>query len=134
MRVRECYAYYAEKYGVGWKGRSYTPGTFELSDLSNQILTACNAALYSLINSCLVAMGFSPHIGFIHSGSPLPFTYDLADLYKEDVCIDTAFYLTLELAGEYNKYRVADEFRQRILRHNVLGKIGEDINMVLGVK
>jgi CRISPR-associated protein Cas1 len=131
-RVKACYARYAEKYGVGWQGRSYRPGQFELSDLTNQILTACNAALYGVLNACIISMGYSPHIGYIHSGSPLPFTYDLADLYKEDVCIDTAFHLTFELAGEYNKYRVSDEFRQKIVQCNILGKVGGDIAYLLG--
>jgi CRISPR-associated protein Cas1 len=67
-------------------------------------------------------MGYSPHIGFIHSGSPLPFVYDLADLYKEDLCIDLAFYLTLDMAGKYNKYRVSSdlekEYLNRITRAN----------------
>lgn len=131
-RVRERYAFYAEKYGVGWKGRKYTPGKFELSDMTNQILTACNAALYAIINSCLVSMGYSPHIGFIHSGSPLPFTYDMADLYKDDLCVDTAFFLTYELAGDYNRHRVADEFRQRVIRHELLEQIGPDVQYALG--
>jgi CRISPR-associated protein Cas1 len=130
-RVRASYLRYAEQYGVGWKGRKYTPGKFELSDLSNQILTACNTALYSVVNSCLISMGYSPQVGFIHSGSPLPFTYDIADLYKEPVCIATAFELTYELAGEYNKYRVADKFINKLIELNILDQIGADVNFIL---
>lgn len=40
-RVKKLYEAKAEQYGVGWKGRSYIPGKMELSDLTNQILTAC---------------------------------------------------------------------------------------------
>ncbi|MCX7647228.1 MAG: CRISPR-associated endonuclease Cas1, partial [Elusimicrobiales bacterium] len=90
------------KYGVGWKGRSFIPGKFEMSDTTNKILTMANHFLYSLICSIVYSLGYSPHIGFIHSGSPLPFVYDLADLYKEYLSIDLAFYLTYEMAGEYN--------------------------------
>lgn len=132
IRVKEIYAAMADKYKVGWKGRSYTPGKFELSDITNQVLTACNAALYGIITSCLAAMGYSPHLGFIHSGSPLPFTYDVADLYKESLCIETAFHLTLELAGDYNKYRVAEEFRKKVIDMNLLGRLGQDITTLLG--
>ena len=89
----------ARQYNVGWKGRSFTPGKFELSDLTNQILTSANAALYGILCSCVHSLGYSPHLGFIHSGSPLPFIYDLADLYKAELCIDLAFSLTLSLAG-----------------------------------
>lgn len=134
LRVRQLYEAKAQEYRVGWKGRKYTPGKFELSDITNQILTASNAALYGLLNSCILSMGYSPHIGFIHSGSPLPFTYDIADLYKEDLCIDLAFSLTLEMAGEYNRHKVGSAFRERVAEFNLLGRVGEDIAHVLGEK
>jgi CRISPR-associated protein Cas1 len=79
-------------------------------------------------------MGYSPHIGFIHSGSPLPFVYDLADLYKEKLCVDLAFALTADMAGKYNKHKVADGFRRRVLEMDLLACIGLDIEEMLGVK
>ena len=134
-RVRKCYVELAEKYGVGWKGRVYTPGKFELSNITNKIITAANAALYALILSVVHALGFSPHIGFIHSGSPLPFIYDLADLYKDKLCIDLAFAMTLEAAGEYNRELTANEFRRRVIESNLLEKLPEDIFYVIfGIK
>ena len=133
-RVRALYEQKGQEYGVGWKGRSYTPGKFELSDITNQVMTSSNAALYSIISSALHSMGYSPHIGFIHSGSPLPFVYDLADLYKEYLCIDLAFSLTLDMAGNYNKHKVSAAFRQRVIEADLLGKIGPDIEVMLGVK
>jgi CRISPR-associated protein Cas1 len=133
-RIRALYEQKGQEYGVGWKGRSYTPGKFELGDITNQVLTACNAALYGILSSAVHSMGYSPHIGFIHSGSPLPFVYDLADLYKEHLCIDLAFSLTLEMAGKYNKHKVSAAFRQRVIKMDLLGKIGRDIDTMLGVK
>lgn len=130
-RVSKLYEEMAGKYNVGWKGRSYKPGKFEFSDITNQILTSTNAALYGILTSAVYSMGYSPHIGFIHSGSPLPFVYDLADLYKEKLCIDTAFLLTLEMAGQYNKYMVADTFRNRVIKFDLLGQIGPDIQEML---
>lgn len=134
FRIRVLYEQKAQEYEVGWKGRSYAPGKFELGDITNQILTACNAALYGILSSAVHSMGYSPHIGFIHSGSPLPFVYDLADLYKEHLCIDLAFSLTLEMAGKYNKHKVSAAFRQRVVDSDLLGKIGRDIDAMLGVK
>lgn len=131
-RVRELYQTKAEQYQVGWKGRQFTPGKFELSDITNQVLTSCNAALYGILCSAVHSMGYSPHIGFVHSGSPLPFVYDLADLYKEHLCIDLAFSLTRELAGRYDKYRVSEAFRQRVLGINLLATVGADIHSVFG--
>ncbi|NLY26049.1 MAG: type I-E CRISPR-associated endonuclease Cas1 [Alcaligenaceae bacterium] len=131
-RVRSLYLQKAEQYQVGWKGRSFTPGKFEASDLTNQIMTATNAALYGILCSALHSMGYSPHIGFIHSGSPLPFVYDLADLYKEELCIDLAFALTRDLAGFYDKYKVASRFRERVIEMDLLAKVGDDVNAMLG--
>ncbi len=133
-RVRQLYEQKAAHYQVGWKGRSFEPGKFAMGDITNQVLTAANAALYGILCSAIHSMGYSPHIGFIHSGSPLPFVYDLADLYKEDLCIDLAFSLTLELAGQYNKHKVAAAFRQRVLERDLLGRIGPDIEAMLGGK
>lgn len=131
-RVKATYERLATKYGVGWKGRSYVPGKFELGDMTNQIITASNAALYALITSSVYHLGYSPHIGFIHSGSPLPFVYDLADLYKEELCIDLAFKLTYEMGGIYNRHTVAEEFRERVIESNLLARIPKDIARILG--
>jgi len=130
-RVRNLYEQKAAHYNVGWKGRSFEPGKFEIGDITNQILTSSNAALYGILTSAIYSMGYSPHIGFIHSGSPLPFVYDMADLYKESLCIDLAFVLTLEMAGKYNREKVSSEFRKRAIDTDLLAKIGLDIKAVL---
>lgn len=132
VRVKASYESKAQKYGVGWNGRSFTPGKFEIGDITNQVLTSANAALYGILTSAIYALGYSPHIGFIHSGSPLPFVYDIADLYKEELCIDLAFAITLDLAGKYNKQKVASEFRRRVIEMDLLAKIGGDIQEILG--
>jgi CRISPR-associated protein Cas1 len=131
-RVRDLYAAKAKEYGVGWKGRVFTPNKFELSDLTNQILTSANAALYGVLCSAVHSLGYSPHIGFIHSGSPLPFIYDLADLYKERLCVDLAFFLARELAGIYDKRIVSETFRKRVSDMDLLRLVGEDIAELFG--
>jgi len=126
-RVKRLYGEMAQEYNVGWKGRSYRPGKFELSDITNQILTSTNAALYGILTSAIYSMGYSPYIGFIHSGSPLPFVYDMADLYKDKLCIHLAFSLSLEMAGRYNRHLVSEAFRKRVIEIDLLGKMGKDI-------
>ncbi len=133
-RVRQFYEEKAKEYGVGWQGRRYIPGKFKMGDITNRVLTSTNAALYGILCSAVHSMGYSPHIGFIHSGSPLPFIYDLADLYKEDLCIDLAFSLTLDMAGKYDRYKVSSAFRKRVIEMDLLAKIGPDIEEVLGGK
>ena len=132
-RVRSLYLSKAEEYQVGWKGRKFVPGKFEVGDVTNQILTASNAALYGILCSAVHSMGYSPHIGFIHSGSPLPFIYDLADLYKEPLCIDLAFALTRDMAGRYNKHKVSAAFRERVIEMDLLARLTEDITEMLGM-
>lgn len=133
-RVRTIYQTKAQEYQVGWKGRQFVPGKFEISDITNQVLTACNAALYGILCSAVHSMGYSPHIGFIHSGSPLPFVYDLSDLYKEHLCIDLAFSLTRDLAGRYNKHKVSGAFRGRVIEMDLLAQVAIDIPELLGGK
>lgn len=130
-RVRDLYEEKGKEYQVGWKGRAFIPGKFEMGDITNQIMTSANAALYGILTSAIYSMGYSPHIGFIHSGSPLPFVYDMADLYKEYLSIDLAFFLTREMAGKYNKHKVAAEFRKRVIEIDLLAQIGSDIKEML---
>ena len=132
LRVRQLYEKKAIEYKVGWKGRQFTPGKFEMGDVTNRILTSANAALYGIICSAVHSMGYSPHIGFIHSGSPLPFVYDMADLYKEELSIDLAFSLTAPMAGTYDRHKTATEFRRRVIETNLLASIGPDIEAMLG--
>lgn len=131
-RVRALYQEKAHHYGVGWKGRQFTPNKFELSDTTNQILTSANAALYGILCSAVHAMGYSPHIGFIHTGSPLPLIYDLADIYKAELSIDLAFALNKEMAGQYNKQLLAKRFRERVIAMNLLTQMARDITELLG--
>lgn len=132
-RVRALYEKKAQEYQVGWKGRQFTPGKFELGDVTNQVLTSTNAALYGILCSAVHSMGYSPHIGFIHSGSPLPLIYDLADLYKEHLCIDLAFALTRDLAGRYDKHKVSAAFRERVIKLDLLARVGDDIHEMFGL-
>jgi CRISPR-associated protein Cas1 len=130
-RVRALYERKADEYGLIWRGRNFKPGNFEISDLTNQVLSAVNAALYGILCSAVHSLGYSPHAGFIHSGSPLPFIYDLSDLYKDELCIDLALSLTREMAGEYNKHKVSEAFREKVMGMKLLEKIPKDINQLL---
>lgn len=133
-RVRDLYVQLAQKYLVLWQGRAYQPGKFELSDLTNKLITSCNSALYALVSSIIHALGLSPKIGFIHSGSPLPFVYDVADLYKADLVFDLAFALTAKMAGVYDRKFVLEEFRKRVIEYDFMTKCPADILDILEIK
>jgi len=133
-RVRDLYVTLAQKYLVLWQGRSYQPGKFELSDMTNKLITACNTALYALVTSIINALGLSPKVGFVHSGSPLPFVYDVADLYKAELVFDLAFSLTAEMAGVYNRSLVLERFRKKVIASDFMTKCPQDILALLGLK
>ena len=132
QRVRQLYEQKALEYDVGWQGRKFTPGKFHMGDTTNQVLTSTNAALYGILCAAIHAMGYSPHIGFVHSGSPMPFVYDMADLYKSELTIDLAFRLTRKMAGQYDKYVVADAFRECVIEMDLLSQVVKDISELFG--
>jgi CRISPR-associated protein Cas1 len=131
-RVRKIYEQMAKKYNIVWNGRRYKQGHFELGSITNQFLTCANSLLYGILSALIHSMGYSPHIGFIHSGCPLPFVYDIADLYKEYLCIDLAFALTVESEGKNDRKIISSGFKNRIIETDLLGHIGDDIKYVLG--
>lgn len=83
-RVRTAYAAAAERYGVPWERRQYNRLDWEASTPINRALSAANSCLYGVCHAAVVAAGYSPALGFIHTGKMLSFVYDVADLYKID--------------------------------------------------
>ncbi|WP_292423634.1 type I-E CRISPR-associated endonuclease Cas1e [Methanoregula sp.] len=91
VRVRQLYEQFAEKYQVPWTGRRYNPKEWGGGDVANRCLSSATACLYGVTESAILAAGYAPAIGFVHSGSPLSFVYDIADLFKTDTIIPIAF-------------------------------------------
>jgi CRISPR-associated protein Cas1 len=133
-RVRNTYSRHSEYYGVPWSGRSFKPGAVAESDTTNRLLTIANSYLYGIVTSTIYGLGFSPHIGFIHTGSPLPFVYDIADLYKDKQCIDLAFGLTDHMRSKYNKQQFLNAFVQRALDTNLLTSLSTDLVTLMECK
>jgi CRISPR-associated protein Cas1 len=90
-RVRKLYELAAQKYGVVWKRRDYDPHDFGSGDLSNRCLSAATSCLYGLAEAAVLAAGFAPAIGFLHTGKPLSFVYDVADVFKFETVVPEAF-------------------------------------------
>jgi CRISPR-associated protein Cas1 len=62
--------------------REYDADTWESGDLPNRCLSAATACLYGITEAAVLAAGYAPAIGFIHTGKPLSFVYDIGDLVK----------------------------------------------------
>ena len=90
-RVRKTYELLAKQYGVQWKGRKYDSSEWESGDMPNRCLSAATACLYGITEAAILAAGYAPAIGFIHTGKPQSFVYDIADLFKFDTVVPVAF-------------------------------------------
>jgi CRISPR-associated protein Cas1 len=93
LRVRKAYEEAAREHGVAWEGRNYDQVEWFQASAANRALSAANACLYGVCHAALVSAGYSPAIGFIHTGKMLSFVYDVADFYKTDVTVPVAFRL-----------------------------------------
>ncbi len=90
-RVRSLYKLIAKQYGLTWNRRSYNPKDWDNSDPLNKAISSATACLYGICEAGILAAGYSPAIGFIHSGKPQSFVYDIADIFKFDTVIPAAF-------------------------------------------
>jgi len=95
-RVRTLYELLAKRHGVTWKRRAYDVADWNASDVPNRCLSAATACLHGLTEAAVLAAGYAPALGFLHTGKPLSFVYDIADLFKFETVVPVAF----EVAGK----------------------------------
>jgi CRISPR-associated protein Cas1 len=127
-RVRETYKLLAKKYGVEWKARNYDTSDWDKGDLPNRCLSAATACLYGVTEAAVLAAGYAPAIGFIHTGKPLSFVYDVADIYKFETVVPVAFKIAAKLPGNpEQQVRIAcrDVFRESRLLERIIPGIEE---------
>lgn len=91
VRVRELYKAMAQRVGLRWDGRRYDPDAWDGADVVNRCLSAATAALYGVTEAAVLAAGYAPAIGFLHSGKPQSFVYDIADILKFETVVPEAF-------------------------------------------
>lgn len=98
VRVRTLYDLIAKQHGVAWRRRNYDRDAWDAADIPNRCLSAATACLYGLSEAAVLAAGYAPAIGFLHSGKPLSFVYDIADLFKFETVVPAAFRTAARLA------------------------------------
>lgn len=91
IRVRKTYELMSKTTGVKWKKRNYDKQEWDAADPVNRALSEANSLLYGVCHAAIVSLGYSPGLGFVHSGKQLSFVYDIADLYKAETTIPAAF-------------------------------------------
>ena len=133
VRVRTAYARASQAWGVEWNGRFYERGDWSKTDPINRALSAANALLNGLCHAAIVSGGYSPGLGFVHTGKQLSFVYDIADLYKIDLTVPLAFQIVSE--GVQNlESRVRSACRERFRQGKLLERILPDIDRLMGIE
>ena len=128
-RMRETYRALAEIHGLEWTGRAYLRNSWNAADLPNRALSAANSCLYGICHAAIVSAGYSPALGFVHVGKQLSFVYDVADLYKTELTIPTAFRCVAEGAMGLES-RVRRSLRDSFTEHRLLTRIVDDLEQL----
>ena len=135
-RVRETYKLLSRQYGVHWRSRNYDRQQWDAADIPNRCLSAATACLYGITEAAVLAAGYAPAVGFIHTGKPLSFVYDIADLFKFETVVPVAFRIAARSPREPERdVRLAcrDLFRSEKLLGRILPTI-EDVLAAGGIQ
>ena len=132
-RVKAAYAQAAQQNGIKWSGRQYNRDTWEAADPVNRALSAANALLNGICHAAIVSGGYSPALGFIHTGRQLSFVYDIAALYKTELTVPAAFETVAESSANVEK-RVRTLCRERFRQARLLSRILPDIDGLLEIE
>lgn len=126
--MRETYKLIARKYGVEWKARNYDTADWDKGDIANRCLSSATACLYGVTEAAVLAAGYAPAVGFIHTGKPLSFVYDVADIYKFDTVVPLAFKIAAKRPSnpeQQVRHGCRDVFRESKLLERIIPGIEE---------
>ncbi len=122
-RVRETYKRIAAQHGLSWKARNYDVDDWDQGDVANRCLSSATACLYGVTEAAVLAAGYAPAIGFIHTGKPLSFVYDVADIYKFETVVPLAFRIAAgnpPNAEQQVRLACRDSFRETNLLERII--------------
>ncbi|MGD0280956.1 MAG: type I-E CRISPR-associated endonuclease Cas1e [Dissulfurispiraceae bacterium] len=123
VRVRKMYELLAKQFGVQWKTRNYDYDEWESGDMPNRCLSSATACIYGICEAAILAAGYAPAVGFIHTGKPQSFVYDIADIFKFETVVPVAFRVAAKNPkNPEREVRLAcrDAFRQSRLLHRII--------------
>ena len=93
-------------------------------------MAGVNSALYGVTEAAILALGYSPAIGFVHAGDRRSFVFDIADTVKFSTVAPIAFALAKDgIDNMEHRSRVA--CRNMFVRENLVGKIVQNIQKVI---
>ncbi|MHB8365505.1 MAG: type I-E CRISPR-associated endonuclease Cas1e [Acidithiobacillus sp.] len=93
--VRNRYAELAKLHGVDWQGRRYgnRPGS---DQPVNRAISMATSTLYGVAEAAILALGYSPALGIVHSGDARSLVFDIADTVKFRTVVPLAFQMAAE--------------------------------------
>lgn len=129
-RVKALYRSLAQAYGIQWAGRRYDRDDPVATDKVNQALNHASAAVRSAAAIAVAATSTVPQLGFIHEDSATAFVLDVADLYRESVCLPAAFSAVRE--SERRRFEPLERLGRRnagraLQEHKVIPKMIDQI-------
>lgn len=127
-RVKKLYQLLAKQYKVKWTRRNYDHSNWGSGDTPNRCLSSATACLYGICEAAILAAGYAPAIGFIHTGKPQSFVYDIADIFKFDTVVPAAFKVAAkDPFNPEQAVRLAcrDSFRQTKILKRIIPMIEE---------
>lgn len=130
VRVRTMYQRWSKETGVEWKGRNYKQEDWDDANPINQALSIANTCLYAVCQAALNSVGYSPALGFIHTGKPLSFVYDIADMYKAETTIPAAFEAAAETYFDLDRV-VRRKCRDKFNDYRLMHRLVQDVDKVL---
>lgn len=128
VRVRKMYELLAKQYKVEWKSRNYDYSEWGSGDVPNRCLSSATACLYGICEAAILAAGYAPAVGFIHTGKSQSFVYDIADIFKFEMVVPVAFRIAAKKSSDPEReVRLAcrDVFRQTKLLDKIIPIIEE---------
>lgn len=133
-RVRNIYREMSNKYDVQWNGRDYNIDDFESGTNVNQALSVGNVCLYGLVHSIISALGLAPGLGFVHTGHDLSLVYDIADLYKAELTIPSAFEIASQCEDDDDIEQLMRlKMRDCFASCDIMSRIVDDVQDILEI-
>ncbi len=122
QRVRHAYDLLADRHGVKWTKRRYDITDWGSGDVPNRCLSSATACLHGLSEAAVLAAGYAPAIGFLHTGKPRSFVYDIADIWKLDTVVPEAFRVAAK--AQQGKLEMTPERAVRLACRDAFRKSG----------
>lgn len=127
-RMKALYKTLAHAHHVPAFRRSYDPADWDEQTPVNRALSAANSCLYGISHAAINALGCSPGLGFVHTGTTMSFVRDIADLYKAQHTLPLAF--SLHTSGE-PEGEARRSFREKLRLVKLLPRIVADVQNLL---